>query len=154
MFSQVSVFSVVWTMLLKIWFLNNAFWNHLGPIFEQQTMLSSGRTINTFKPVGPTWCDKLSLSSLLLPMGPTRKEETLMRKEGQRYIKWISSLSSNKIYYFIHGVSFFKNQTHTYQTHILCFSNTEICYLNHHTKHLFCFMNTKKHVFQQYFFKP
>ena len=139
MFSRVSVFSVVWTMLLKIWFLNNAFWNHLGPIFEQQTMLSSGRTINTFKPVGPTWCDKLSLSSLLLPMGPTRKEETLMRKEGQRYIKWISSLSSNKIYYFIHGVSFFKNQTHTYQTHILCFSNTETCYLNHGTKYIFLF---------------
>ena len=65
-FGRVFVFSVVWTMLLKIWFLNNAFWNHLGPIFKQQTTLSSGSTVNTFKPVGPTWCDKPSLSSLLL----------------------------------------------------------------------------------------
>ena len=92
MFGQLSVFSVVWTMLLKIWFLNNTFWNHLGPIFEQQTMLSNGNTVNTFKFVGPTWCDKPSLSSLFSPVGPARKEGTLMRKERQQYIKWISSL--------------------------------------------------------------
>ena len=46
-FGRPFLLSVVWVMLFKRWFLNNAFWNHLRPIFEQQTMLSNGTTKNT-----------------------------------------------------------------------------------------------------------
>ena len=49
--------------------------------------------------------------------------------------------------------SFSYKNKHTYQTHFLCFLNTETHYLNYDTKHIFIlfFINTKKHVFQQYF---
>ena len=47
--------------------------------------------------------------------------------------------------------SFSYKNKHTYQTHFLCFLNTETRYLNYDTKHNFFFINTKKHVFQQYF---
>ena len=82
-----------------------------------------------------------------------REEKGKRRNSGRRraMVKWFSSLSSNNKYYFVPVVSFFKNQTHTYQTHILYFSNTETCYLKHNTKLVFCFMNTRNTCFHNTF---
>ena len=60
--------------------------------------------------------------------------------------------SSNKKFYFVHGVSFFKNQTRIPNTY-LCFSNTEICYLNHDPKHFFFFFINTKTYFSTTLFK-
>ena len=42
-------------------------------------------------------------------------------------------------------VSAFLKIKHTYQTHILCFSNNETCYLNHGIKHIFFFVLFYEH---------
>ena len=62
--------------------------------------------------------------------------------------------SSNKKNLFcIRCQLFFKPNTHILNTY-LCFSNTETCYLNHDTKHIFfCFINTKTY-FSTTLFKP
>ena len=47
-----------------------------------------------------------------------------------------SSLSGFKNCYFVHMFSFSYKNKYTYQTHFLCFLNTETRYLNYDTKHI------------------
>ena len=84
-----------------------------------------------------------------------REEKGKRRNSGRRKatVKWFSSLSSNNKYYFVPVVSFFKNQTHTYQTHILYFSDTETCYLKHNTNSFFALWTLETRV-STILFKP
>ena len=64
-------------------------------------------------------CDSVGL--VFYFQGREGKKKEHWWEEKANGIIWISSLSSNKKFYFVQDVSFFKNQTHTYKTHICGF---------------------------------
>ena len=118
---------VVWKTLFQNRFSNTQFWNHLWPVFKQQNKGSQWQLGNYFENVkGPPGQVCLISSSHNYPTISTRRIPK-------------STWSA-----------FFLNQTHIPNTYF-CFLNTETCYLNYDSKHIFKKKKHYKHVFQQHF---
>ena len=126
--------TVVWKLLPKNQCLNNMFWNVAGGDFKQWTHVSDGNyviNLNTFTQL------------FLLLMGPLTSF-FFNFVSSPLYCHLISPLffvlsRLKKKKNFVHMISFFYKNKHTYQTYFLYFLNAETRYLNYDTKHFFFF---------------